>query len=218
MIRDWEMGKISNGRTYHDNDMVRIGCADCEGCSYCCENVEDTIVLDPYDIYNIYLGSGLTFQELMAEGYVELGTVDAMVLPHMAVKKERSGCGFLDSEGRCLIHDYRPGFCRLFPLGRVYDEDGDYSYFIEEGQCIKPGKRSKVKVRDWLMISDPVRYHSFIVSWHALQKHVRESADELDAASLKNISLNILNIFYLQPYSEGKFYEEFSGRMKKLTG
>ena len=52
MIRDVDINEISDGRRYRSGDMVKIGCAECTGCSECCRQVDDTIILDPYDIYN----------------------------------------------------------------------------------------------------------------------------------------------------------------------
>ena len=44
----------------------------------------------------------------------------------------------LNDEGRCS-HDARPGFCRMFPLGRLY-ENGTFSYFLQVSECPKENK------------------------------------------------------------------------------
>ena len=53
MRREGTLEEISDGRLYTSNDMVRAGCGGCAGCSSCCRTVGNTIILDPYDIYNI---------------------------------------------------------------------------------------------------------------------------------------------------------------------
>ena len=58
MIREVDIDEISDGRRYRSQDMVKIGCADCSGCSECCRKVDDTIILDPYDIYELTRGLG----------------------------------------------------------------------------------------------------------------------------------------------------------------
>ena len=50
MEREIDLKEITDGKFYTANYMVKIGCNDCKGCSECCRVVEDTIILDPYDI------------------------------------------------------------------------------------------------------------------------------------------------------------------------
>ena len=46
------------------------------------------------------------------------------------MNNEKEACYFLNEEGRCSIHSFRPGICRLFPLGRFYEEEG-FRYFLQ---------------------------------------------------------------------------------------
>ena len=43
--------EISDGKVYGLHDMVRAACNDCEGCHSCCEDMGDSIILDPLDVY-----------------------------------------------------------------------------------------------------------------------------------------------------------------------
>ena len=43
--------EISDGKIYGLHDMVRAACNDCEGCHFCCEDMGDSIILDPLDVY-----------------------------------------------------------------------------------------------------------------------------------------------------------------------
>ena len=45
--------EISDGKRYGLNDMVRAACNDCAGCSSCCEDMGESIILDPLDIYEL---------------------------------------------------------------------------------------------------------------------------------------------------------------------
>ena len=38
---------------YSNNDMVKLGCNDCKGCFSCCCGMGQSILLDPYDIYQL---------------------------------------------------------------------------------------------------------------------------------------------------------------------
>jgi hypothetical protein len=110
----------SDGRFYELHSMVKADCNDCEGCFSCCRGMGDSIVLDPYDMFQLRAGLGLGLQELLEKGYIELGVFDGMIIPHIKMSESGNQCSFLSKEGRCTIHSYRPGICRLFPLGRNY--------------------------------------------------------------------------------------------------
>ena len=53
MERNVDIDKISDGKRYGANDMVKVGCDDCRGCSACCRGMGDSIVLDPMDLYRV---------------------------------------------------------------------------------------------------------------------------------------------------------------------
>ena len=52
MERNVTMAEISDGKLYSRDDMVKAGCDDCRGCSACCHGMGNSIVLDPYDVFN----------------------------------------------------------------------------------------------------------------------------------------------------------------------
>ena len=148
MERNVEIDKISDGKRYGANDLVKVGCDDCRGCSACCHGMGDSIILDPMDVYRLEKKLGKTMEEILLAGSVALRVVDGVILPHLKMTELSDQCSFLNEEGRCSIHDARPGFCRMFPLGRLY-EDGTFSYFLQVNECPKENK-TKVKVRRWL--------------------------------------------------------------------
>ena len=79
------------------------------------------------------------FETLLA-GKIELNVVDGIILPNLKMAGAEDGCGFLTEEGRCGIHPFRPGICRLFPLGRYYEENG-FRYFLQVHECQKENRR-----------------------------------------------------------------------------
>ena len=166
MLRYDDINDISDGKLYGADDMVKADTAGCAGCSKCCESdMGDTIVLDPFDIYNMTLATGKSFDELLTSFQVELGMKDTIILPHLKMDK---GCTFLNDEKRCSIHKRRPSICRLFPLGRIYNEKG-FDYFLQIGECEKED-RTEVRVRDWLGIDDLDGHSAFIMKWHRFIK------------------------------------------------
>ncbi len=64
------------------NDMVRAGCNDCKGCSDCCRGMGQSILLDPYDIWQLETHLGETFAGLMQEK-IELHMEERLILPNL---------------------------------------------------------------------------------------------------------------------------------------
>ena len=128
---------------------------------------------------------------------------------------QTEACSFLNEEGRCGIHKFRPGICRLFPLGRFY-ENNTFQYFLQIHEC-KKQNLSKVKVKKWLDIPNIKEYETFINQWHYFQKDlqqkIRQSTEE---DYIKKVSMYILQTFYLKPYrQEESFYNQFEERLKE---
>ena len=124
MKRNVDIKEISDGRLYSSGDMVKADCHDCKGCSDCCRGMGSSIILDPMDIWRFHRGIKKHFSALLEENYIELGVVDGIILPNLKMDAGRDACPFLDNAGRCSVHRHRPGLCRLFPLGRYYEESG----------------------------------------------------------------------------------------------
>ena len=68
MERKIDLSEISDGKLYTAEDLVKAGCGDCAGCSSCCRETGDTIILDPYDIWELGCGLKTTFAALLEEG------------------------------------------------------------------------------------------------------------------------------------------------------
>lgn len=214
MKRQVSLEEISDGRLYGKKDMVKAGCRDCRGCSQCCSGMGNSVVLDPLDIYRFTVELPFKFEELM-EDKIELNVVDGIILPNLKMGNQTETCGFLNEEGRCSIHPYRPGICRLFPLGRYYEKERrSFRYFLQVHECPAPVK-TKVKVGKWVDTPDLNRYEAFINDWHYFLEDVQERLEsEKDDSDIKNINLFILKLFYIKPYSaEAGFYEQFGKRL-----
>ena len=210
MERNIDLNEISDGRFYTANDMVRADCQGCEGCSVCCHGMGKSIQLDPLDVHRICTYFRIPFEALLAD-HVELNVVDGMILPNLKMVGEDEHCIFLNQEGRCGIHKIRPGFCRLFPLGRLY-EDRSFKYILQTKECVKTD-RQKIKVRKWLDIPELDQYEKFVNDWHYFLEAVEHIIGDLsNEATAKKINLYILQNFFLLPFT-GDFYEEFDRRL-----
>ena len=219
MLRKESLEQVTDGGRYTSDSLVRIDPDGCRGCHLCCETVGDTIVLDPYDVFCLTAGLGRSFEELMRRE-ISLGIYDGIILPHLNLVEDGekgTHCVFLGqsgaSAGRCTIHDFRPGFCRLYPMGRLYEEDR-FSYVILKDQCPYPEKK-ECRVRVWLGIGDLDRYEAFVLSWHGLIARIRDGLQGENEEDKRRISLYLLQVFYFTAYRAG-FYEDLYERMEKV--
>lgn len=208
------LNEISDGKLYGLNDMVKVGCHDCAGCSLCCRDMGESILLDPYDVFRLTKNLNRTFEQLLA-GPVELHVEDGLILPNLKMQGDTDpACSFLNEQGRCSIHAFRPGLCRLFPLGRNYEEN-KLNYFLLVHEC--PAKnKSKMKVSKWLDTERIKEYQDFLVIWHDLTKGLRLQVGEhtSDDTYTKQLNMAFLQIFYMKPYESEDFYTEFRIRME----
>ncbi|MCD7818581.1 MAG: YkgJ family cysteine cluster protein [Lachnospiraceae bacterium] len=216
MKRQVSLEEISDGRLYGRHDMVRVGCGGCRGCSVCCHGMGNSAILDPLDVHRLLQGTGQPIEALLTN-WIELNVVDGVILPNLKMSGENEACGFLTPEGRCGIHSFRPGVCRLFPLGRYYEREDrtSFHYFLQVNECPAPNK-TKIRVEKWLEQPDLARYEEYILKWHNFLEQVEDLvAGEQDETAVKNINLYVLKLFYMKIYDpEEDFYMQFETRLE----
>lgn len=213
MRRDASLEEISDGKLYDLNDMVKADCHQCIGCSDCCKGMGESIVLDPLDIHRLCINLNKTTEELLNQE-IALGIMDGNILPYLQMRGQEERCVFLNEKERCSIHAFRPGICRIFPLGRFY-ENHSFQYFLQIHEC-KKQNRSKIKVKKWIDIPDVKHYEKFVSDWHYFLKDVQDvlEREEENSELIKNLNMYIIRKFYMTPYDREKdFYEQFYERL-----
>ena len=221
MQREIDINEISDGKKYQINDLVKISCNDCDGCSECCKNMSGLITLDPYDIFRLLSdkeklklsNAESGFQALLADGRIELTVDRGLLIPCLKMSSQTNACTFLSSEGRCSIHDIRPGICRLFPMGRLYENDSFY-YFLQKNECSYKLK-TKIKLKNWLDTPEIQKYEKYICDWHYFCSDIIEYLSNASEDEAKQINTAILHIFYITEYASD-FYSDFYVRLAKI--
>lgn len=216
MLRDCDLSKISDGKKYRINDMVKADCNGCRECSVCCHGMGNSIVLDPLDFYRLSNHLKLSF-EAMLDNQIELNIVDGIILPNLKMLEgPDEKCVFLDNCGRCSVHPYRPGICRIFPLGRLY-ENNSFSYILQVNECPNENK-SKVKVSKWIDTPDLRQNQCFLSDWHYFLKDMQAKLLENgNEAFIKKATMQILQFFYIEPYKTNEeFYSQFYTRLEHM--
>ena len=183
--------EISDGKLYDIKDTVKADTCGCNGCSDCCCDVGDLVVLTPFDIYEMVNYLGVGFDELLGDK-IELRENNKILLPYLKMQDDNKNCSFLNKEGRCTIHSKRPNICRLFPLGRVYNDD-NFKYFLQVGNCPKENLK-EVKVSEWIGIENYDDNKKFILEWYkfikALTFRLKFVRDEKELEEINQILLD----------------------------
>lgn len=216
MERNADFEEISDGKRYKSSDIVKIGCNDCSGCSSCCENMAGLITLDPYDIDRMLPVISENKNEavsILFSKHISLMADRGIIIPTLKMDENTGRCTFLNESNRCSIHNFRSGICRLFPLGRIYEDNG-FSYFLQKDECPHENK-TKVKIKNWLDTRDLAWYEKYICEWHYFVRDLQKYAADSDEDDVRQVNNFFLQIFYLTPYGQS-FYEEFYERLNKV--
>lgn len=213
MMREVALEDISDGKLYGLNDMVKADCQGCKGCSSCCRGMGESIILTPLDVFRLETGLKKSFGELMVER-ISLHVVDGLILPNLNMDGDGEECTFLNEEGRCGIHTLRPDICRLFPLGRYYEEDG-FRYFLQVNEC-EHKNRLKIKVKKWLDIPNLNIHEKYILDWHDYLKRMGKTLEDVEEERRRDICMKLLKLFYIRPYNVLQdFYAQFYMRLEE---
>ena len=213
MRREVDLKEISDGRLYGPNDMVKADCKSCEGCFACCRNMGRSVILDPLDMSRICRNLKTSLESLLQAEKMELNVVDQVILPNLKMAGREERCVFLSPEGRCSIHPFRPGLCRLFPLGRIYEGE-KFQYFLQVRECKKKDRR-KIKVYKWLDEPNWKEYEKFIGGWHSFLKEAEQKILQ-HTEQQKPVSLYILEHFYHMEYeTDSLFFQGFFVELEK---
>lgn len=213
MKRTCSLNEISDGNLYDSNDLVEVSCNGCKGIATCCHGMGNSIILDPFDIYRLTRDLNMTFEQLLSDK-IELNVVDGIILPNLKMTDSSEKCAFLNSEGKCSIHASRPGICRIFPLGRYY-ENGGFKYILQIDECAN-SSNTKMKVSKWVDTPDLMKNEQFLNEWHYFLNDVeRIIKNTQDEDLIKNRNLYVLKNFYLMKYDSGiDFYLQFKERLR----
>ncbi|MGL5348714.1 MAG: YkgJ family cysteine cluster protein [Peptostreptococcaceae bacterium] len=207
--------EISDGKLYNINDTVKADTCGCDGCNDCCIDVGDLVVLTPFDVYEMVNCLGIEFDELIGNK-IELRENNKILLPYLKMQENNKRCSFLNEEGRCTIHSSRPNICRLFPLGRVYQND-NFKYFLQVGNCPKEDL-SEVKVSKWIGIENYDENKTFVLEWYkfikALTFRLKFVRDEKEIEEINKIILD--NCYRIKIKEDENFYSSFFKELPKV--
>ena len=116
----------------------------------CCADL--TLALTPYDLLRLKAGLGLTSDEVL-ETYADILAEDASPFPRLKLKmsaQKGRPCPFVSPSG-CTIYGFRPGACRIYPLGRGSARGGHEMFFlVREEHCRGFEEPREWTIREWM--------------------------------------------------------------------
>lgn len=118
----------ADARVLADSDLLQLSCGS-EGCRSTCCKAAVPVILNPYEISLICAESGMSYEYLLDI----VDTDRAKGFPLVMLPRDPA-CHFWTEQG-CRIYSSRPLACRLFPLGRVFDNGRSHIVLPEANHC-----------------------------------------------------------------------------------
>jgi Fe-S-cluster containining protein len=148
----------ADARPLSETDLMQLSCGS-GGCSSNCCRSSAPIVLNPYEIALICRESGMTYEDLL--DIVETDRVNGFPL---VMLPRDPACHFWTEIG-CRIYRARPLACRLFPLGRVFDNGRSHVVLPECNVCTGLAPSPTKTVADYLRNQDTAVYIKMADQW-----------------------------------------------------
>ncbi|SHJ58061.1 hypothetical protein SAMN02745136_00445 [Anaerocolumna jejuensis DSM 15929] len=197
------------------DDIFQFSCLEsCKG--QCCKN-NDTIILNPFDIFRIAKHFNQPISEVIKDNCEYYHGSDSR-LPIMSIRR-RTGdgsCRFLRM-GKCTLHGTcKPISCRIYPLGRYHmpGSDEGYMYFLQQITC---GGKETQTVRDWIDADTIGEIDRMSLAWG---KAVLELSTYLRSINnpehLKMAQRAVMIATYVSYDTDIDFVEQLEGNLDKL--
>lgn len=137
----------ADARILDPGDPFEVSCTS-GGCSANCCTKSAPIILNPYEIALICVESGMSYEDLL--DIVE--TDRAKAFPLVMLPRDPA-CHFWNGKG-CSIYKGRPLACRLYPLGRVFEQGTSHIVHPDLNICSGISSTPALTVADYLKSQD----------------------------------------------------------------
>jgi len=137
----------TDARVLSDAESLQLSCG-IYGCTSNCCTKSAPIILNPYEIALICRESRQSYEDLL--DIFETGRTKGF--PIVMLPRDPA-CYFWTGKG-CRIYPARPLACRLFPLGRVFDNGLSYIVLPELNICSGLASSPQKNVKDYLREQD----------------------------------------------------------------
>ncbi|MFH1276231.1 MAG: YkgJ family cysteine cluster protein [Candidatus Woesearchaeota archaeon] len=162
----------------------------CTKCGQCCDKT--MIALYPFDIRIIcdHLNISTTqFHEKYSAFTIDNENIVRCFL------RNRPRCPFKDVNNKCSIYDFRPVRCRLYPIGRFFQEDQTH-YLVANDPSPGFNSNKKQSIAEWLEEQGVTKYDPLTERWNhfliKLKNHPQINEEDFQM-KFKEIFYNFVN-------------------------
>lgn len=145
-------------------------CFHCTQCGACCYHHFD-ILLSPYDLFHLANGLHIPPEEIIHK-YCDIYIGSTSSLPILQLKPigKEEACPFIQNH-LCIVHDFKPTVCALYPLGRVAgwkeeNKDDGIPFIAYYKLPVRCGtKEEKFTLKEWLENNHLIESNQWFVPW-----------------------------------------------------
>ena len=172
----------------------------CCKCAECCRHVEDSLMLEPLDVFNLtrFLmeqDASLTGPIDVLERYTHPAILDGYPIFQINTTGADCACVFLKN-GKCSVYEARPQVCRMYPFGTAPGDRGrDFRYYLCKEQAHHFGIGS-VKVKDWLSGNLSKETREFYKEEYKVLPEIGKAIKKIGKEGFSGIIFKILYYLY----------------------
>jgi len=148
-----------------ETDLLQLTCG-AAGCSSTCCKATAPIVLNSYEIARICKATALPYEDLLDV----LDTDRAKGFPLVMLPRDPV-CHFWTATG-CRIYEARPLACRLFPLGRVFENNRSHIVLPEVNRCSGLVQAPAKTIKAYLQEQDTSLFIEMADRWIEFVSHI----------------------------------------------
>ena len=188
----------------------------CEMCGNCCRKRREPIMINGADMFRIAQKLGISTEQVLQK-YTKYYIGDSSHAPIVTLRERDDGSCSLLRKGRCMVHDYKPSVCALFPLGRLYDiSEKKLQYFFNPKSCGAGSNNGKLwKLQEWIDEFHLEETAPMTEAWMSLFIGISSQTHKM---TLKKIESNerlvyaMVSVLYLGYQTDAPFIPQVEGR------
>lgn len=192
----------------------------CCKCAECCRHVEDSLMLEPLDVFNLtrFLmeqDASVTGAENMLGHYTHPAILEGYPIFQINTTGTDCSCVFL-KDGKCSVYEARPQVCRMYPFGTAPGDRGrDFRYYLCKEQAHHFGIGS-VKVKDWLSGNLSKEAREFYKEEYKVLPEIGKAIKKAGKEGFPGIAFRILYYLYYGYDHTKPFLPQYHSNMAAL--
>lgn len=193
----------------------------CRRCGNCCRNLEDQLMLEPLDAYNLarYLREQCLVRSIhdVYERYVHADLLEGRLPIYLMNTVGDDHACVLLQDGRCSVYESRPYVCRIYPLSvRPGQRGKPFEYYRCVDQHATHFSNGRMLVKDWLHGNFAKESREFWAAEGSALLTLGCLLNKLDASELQASLFQILHYRYFSYDLDEPFLPQYRSNMAAL--